>query len=54
MAMIGVLYFYYNQWSDYLLYFNLIPMVITFIVSFFFLIEGPNFLYVQRREKDCL
>lgn len=29
-------------------------MIAMLLVSFFFLVEGPNFLYGNKREKECL
>jgi hypothetical protein len=29
-------------------------MIGMLLIGFFFLVEGPNFLYGQKREKECL
>ena len=44
-SLIGVLYYVWNYWFDYLLFVSIIPMIITWIISYFFLVEGPNYLY---------
>lgn len=49
-----MLYYYYNEWYNYLVLFILIPMVGVFLISTFYLVEGPNFLYGAKREKECL
>lgn len=52
--MLGVLYYWYNHWFDYLVYISLIPMGITLIFSIFFLAEGPNYLYNKKDIDGCL
>jgi hypothetical protein len=52
-SLIGVLYYYYNYWYDYLLYVSIIPMVTVFIWSFFYLVEGPNYLYRKHKIEEC-
>lgn len=37
-SLLGVLYYEYNYWFDYLLYISIIPMSITFVVSTLFLV----------------
>lgn len=48
-SMLGVLYYWYNAWRDYLLYIAIIPMAATLVVSLFFLVEGPSYLYRKHR-----
>lgn len=45
MVLIGVLYYVYNHWDSFLILFVLIPTIGVFLVSLFFLVEGPNYLY---------
>ena len=45
MILIGVLYYIYNHWANFLILFVLIPTIGVFIISLFFLVEGPNYLY---------
>lgn len=51
MILIGVLYYVYNHWANFLILFVLIPTIGVFIISLFFLVEGPNYLYGAEREK---
>ncbi len=53
-SMLGLLYYVYNYWYDYLLYICIIPMVITFFLTLFLLVEGPYFLYRNNRIEECL
>ena len=43
-VMIGVLYYWYNEWFNYLILFLMIPMVGLLIFGSFFLIESPFYL----------
>jgi hypothetical protein len=52
-VMIGVLYYVYNDWFGFLLYVSFIPMALTTIVSVFFIVEGPNYLYRKRMIDRC-
>jgi hypothetical protein len=53
-VLIGVLFYYYNQWYNYLILFVLIPMIGVLLICMFFIVEGPNFLFGQKRDKECL
>ena len=44
-SLIGILYYVWNYWFNYLLYVSIIPMIITWVISYFYLVEGPNYLY---------
>jgi MFS family permease len=48
--LIGVLYFWYNQWSNYLIIFLLIPQVGLLLFGLFFLVESPY--YHLNKKKD--
>jgi hypothetical protein len=37
-SLLGVLYYYYNYWRDFLLYISLVPMLITLALSWSFLV----------------
>jgi hypothetical protein len=54
MILIGILYYFYNLWYNFLIIIVLIPMIGVFMISLCFLVEGPNFLYGEKREKECL
>jgi ABC-type multidrug transport system permease subunit len=43
--LIGVAYFVYNSWYNFIFFFILVPFVLTFIFIFFILAESPVFLY---------
>lgn len=43
--MLGIFYYYYNAWRDYLLYIAIIPMAVTLVLTMIFLVEGPSYLY---------
>ena len=43
-VMIGVLYYWYNEWFNYLILFLMIPMIGLLIFGSFFLIESPFYL----------
>jgi hypothetical protein len=47
--MIGILFYVYNKWYNFLTLFVLIPMIGVFLISTFYLVEGPNFLYGAKR-----
>ena len=49
-----MLSFYGVAWQTYLVLCVLIPMLAILVLSFFFLVEGPNFLYSIGKEKECL
>ena len=53
-CLLGVLYYWCNYWRTFLLYFCLIPLLLVFVVTLLFLVEGPNFLYAQNRIPQCL
>lgn len=53
-VLIGVLYYTYNQWYNFLVNVLIIPMIGVTIIGSFYIVEGPNFLYAQKREKECL
>ena len=46
-VMIGLLYYWYNEWFNYLILFLVIPIVGLLIFRSFFLIESPLF----KRKK---
>ena len=51
-----MLYFivtYITNWLDIALWIFVLPMSILFFMSLF-LVETPEFLFVQRRYKECL
>jgi hypothetical protein len=37
-SLLGILYYYYNYWRDFLLYISLVPMLITLALSWSFLV----------------
>lgn len=49
VILIGTLYYIYNEWYNFLILFVLIPMIGVFLISTFYLIEGPNYLYGMKR-----
>lgn len=53
-SLLGVLYYYYNYWRDFLLYISLLPMIATLIFSGLFLVEGPGYLYRKKEIDRCL
>ena len=48
-----MLFYVYNYWFDYILYISVIPMIGTWIFSWFFLVEGPNYLYRMEQIDRC-
>jgi hypothetical protein len=52
--MLGVLYYVYNWWYNYLIIFVLIPAIIVFFVIMLFLVESPYFLYHTKRWEEYL
>ncbi len=50
----GVLYYWYNHWFDYLVYISLCPMGITLVLCIIFMVEGPNYLYNKKQIDRCL
>ena len=52
--IIGVLYYYYNLWYNFLLYVSLIPIVVVFIFSLFFLVESPYYYLQNKKYQEYL
>lgn len=50
--MIGILYYVYNWWYNYLIIFVLIPFIIIFIITYFFMVESPYFLHQEGRWDE--
>ena len=48
--MIGGLYFWYNQWYNYLILFILIPLVGLLLFGMFFLVESPYYLIEKKKD----
>jgi hypothetical protein len=53
-VLLGLLFYYYNIWYNYVVWIVLLPMIAIMIVSYFYLVEGPNFLYGKKRDRECL
>jgi hypothetical protein len=43
-------YFWFNYWSDYLIYILLLPNILTFVAIIFFLVESPYFLLEKKKD----
>lgn len=51
-VMIAGFYFWFNHWSNYLIFIELIPNVILIVVVFFYLVESPYFLIERQRDLE--
>ena len=52
-SLLGVLYYTWNYWLDFLIYISIIPMIAIWLFSLAFLVEGPNFLFRKGRFAEC-
>jgi hypothetical protein len=51
-VMISGFYFWFNHWSNYLIFIELIPNIILLVVVFFYLVESPYFLLERQKDVD--
>jgi hypothetical protein len=52
--LIGVLYYVYNWWYNYLIIFVLIPAILLLLPIAFFLVESPSFLHDAKNRDEYL
>lgn len=52
--IIGVLYFVYNWWYNFMILFVLVPFILILTYTYFILVESPTFLYRNGLEDEYL
>jgi hypothetical protein len=46
-------YFWFNHWSNYLIFIELVPNIALLVVVFFYLVESPYFLIEKQRDIEA-
>ena len=45
-------YFFFNWWSNYLIFIQLVPNIVLILLVSFYLVESPYFLIEKKRDID--
>ncbi len=52
-VFISGFYFWFNYWSNYLLFIQLIPNIILIVVAFLYFVESPYFLIEKQKDVEA-